>query len=175
MAEQGCRLRVPAKGTKLYIRRYQTAGNPTFANSVRIGGVTGIQGISFKRSGNVDATELAPDPDGAADPAAFFYTGKCPGTKDIDPLVVQLNMSWEMYVLLTAIYGSDEEIMVYIKLRNGKVIYLLNAFIDSIEMGIEENEMVKTPVTFISSFAANYVDSEAALPTTGYTTTTAAP
>jgi len=179
MSQQGCANRVKSKGTILYLRQRNNTGasvtiggvttaNGAFFPAVRIGGVTAINGISLKRSGVVDATELDPQPDDPPDGVSvetYFYTAKCPGTKEVDPLQVDLNMSYDMYTLLLTLYNDDEaNFQVYILFRSGKVLLLADAYVEAIEMNVAENELVKTPVTFMPTNTVLFLANVGALP-----------
>jgi len=175
MSQQGCANRVKSKGTQLFLRERNNTDSAIggvdpgeFLPAVRIGGVTAINGISLKRSGVVDATELDPQPDVIPDGftvESYFYTARCPGTKEADPLQVDLNMSYDMYTLLLELYNDDiSNFQVYILFRSGKVLVLMDAYVESIEMNIAENEMIKTPVTFMPTNTVQFLANVAALP-----------
>ena len=169
MSLQGCANRVNSKGASLWISTRATPASP-YAAAVRIAGVVSIGGISVKRSGVVDATELDPHPIPlvALDIAErYFFTARCPGTKEIDPLSVELNLSWATYGILIDLYTTDKsDFMTHILFRSGHKLLLKDSYIESIEMNIQENTLVKTPVTFMPTFLAVYLTDLQALPAT---------
>ena len=169
--------RVLSKGTSFWIR--EAGVGCTWGTAYKAAGVISISGPSLKRSGMVDGTELTPgDPGTAVVPIAApvvpndtieesqFYTQQYPGTKKIDPVKLELNMSWDMYLALLGLFNFDIMFNAYVLFRNGNKLYFdPYCFIESIEMDIQENQFVKTPVEIQPAYRMLYIPAGVTLPT----------
>lgn len=137
--------RVYSKGTKVYYARQATP--TTFA---RMAGLISVSGPSYKRE-VVDATELDPDPEPADLPTGFieemyYQKRKYPGTKDVDPITINLNMKMTQYLILCDMFAKDELPIFELRFRNGYIFHW-QAFIESVPLELEENQLGKVALT----------------------------
>lgn len=178
--DQGCIDRVYAKGTTLWVRAQKTSGTTSvpcqWDTAFKLAGVKSINGPSLKRSGDVDATELAPAPGEMTAQAAgvipadnaeehFYWTGQCPGTKKVDPIKLELNMQFAAYKWLITRYTNSDLFSAFLLFRNGDRLYFdPTVYVASMDMTIAENSFIQTPVELQTSYRVLYVPSGTALP-----------
>lgn len=140
--------RVYSKGTRVYITR-PNAATPSTAQNF-LGGLKSISGPSLKRE-IVDTTELAPAPDplpgGGVIEEQYYWKGKQPGDKEVDEITFTLNMTRATYTLLGTVFGRDETVNLFIVFRNGDT-YSFSAFVSTLNMELEDNQLVQVPVGF---------------------------
>ena len=134
-----------AKGTRLYVAR--AVAISTFA---RCAGVVGIGGPQRGRA-NVDATELDTSPDvlpsGAVE-EEYFYKVMYPGTKEIQPIAIDLNKDDAQIEILNEMYDTDEIGAFEIRMRSGAK-FSGTGYIETIGADFQSDAMMKTPITIM--------------------------
>lgn len=172
-------VRVNSKGASFWIRRLGNASTtpiPWAVGDVRLAGVKSISGPSFKRTGKIDSTELQPAPitypsqpsgvlPGDLVDENYFYAGNLPGTKEVDPIKLELNMNWAAYRLLLLMFNNDEIFSAYVLFRTGeKLVFDPGCYVESLETNFAENTLVQTPVELQPTFRMLFLTSTANLP-----------
>lgn len=149
--------RVYSKGTRLFVAR---ASAPTAFT--RVLGVTAIDGANLKRTGDVDATELAPDPDSLPSGTIaenYYYQNLEPGTKAVDPIKFSCNMERATYGVLNAMFNGDEIGVWKITFKNGDVFGPFPAYVAELGNAVDENTLVKADLTIQPTGSVQYVSS----------------
>jgi hypothetical protein len=138
----------------------------------RVAGVVDMQGPNLNRTGDVDATELDPNPVPASPPVtdeSYFFSSRLPGTKQVDDITINLNMNIGWYQYLITAYTDDVILYWNIYLRAGWNLRW-RGFIKSIPMNFAENQLVKLPMVITPTSGFGFTQSAA--PTLATTTTT---
>lgn len=126
------------------------------ATVARLAGIKSISGPNFKRD-VVDATELDQSPASLPTDASdemYYYKHWYPGTKEVDPVTCNLNMSLEVYQVILNLYDRDAFLKWELRFRPrgtqtaGAKLSCATCFIETIGTEIEEASLVIVPVTF---------------------------
>lgn len=173
--DQGCGNRQYSKGTTFWIRKIVTAPC-VWGAAFKLAGVKSISAPSMKRSGDVDATELAPAPLTLDNQPVgiipqdtieenYYFTGQCPGTKKIDPIKLELNLSWANFISLMGSYATDELFSAFIQFRNGNRFYFdPSCYVSSMDLDIQENTFVTVALEIQTTYRVMLIPTGFVLP-----------